>query len=169
VWTCLSLLLVLASTLSKETGITGIVPLIAYQLAENNRDRREGVWARGVARGGLMVGLGVGYVLFRRWLTVDVVLLNVRHVENGLVALRGLPFVLSNAIVHLTYARLLLLPSPLSVDYSYNCLEIDGSAHDWRNGVSVLLYASIALGLYRALVISPRSSFSVSRAMFHQV
>jgi len=38
----------------------------------------------------LLVGVGLGYAAVRRWITVHVVLMNVRRVENPLSVLSGL-------------------------------------------------------------------------------
>ena len=46
-------------------------------------------WWRGWRRVGLMGAIGGGYVALRRWLTVHVVLINVRKVENPLSVLSG--------------------------------------------------------------------------------
>jgi hypothetical protein len=96
-WTAVCVCLLVFATLSKETGITGILPLSAYLLALSPRGALQRV--------GVLVGVGVAYVAWRRWLTEHVVLLHVRLIENPLSALAGWRFLLSNALVHLTYAR----------------------------------------------------------------
>jgi hypothetical protein len=82
-------------------------------------------------------------VVARRLLTVDVTLSNYRRIENPLTGLSGLPFAMSNAWVHVSYASLLLFPFHLSCDYSYDCVPLVTSASDPRNAASLAFFAAI--------------------------
>ena len=54
----------------------------------------------------------------------------------------------ANSVVHLTYARLLLLPHPLSVDYSFDCLSLSGlNVTDPRVAAAAIVYVLILSGL----------------------
>jgi len=54
----------------------------------------------------------------------------------------------ANSVVHLTYARLLLFPHPLSVDYSFDCLSLSGlNVTDPRVAAAAIVYVLILSGL----------------------
>ena len=67
------------------------------------------------------------------------------------MALAGLPYFRANALIHLTYVRLLLVPYPLSVDYSFDCLRLEETGADPRLLAAVALYTAIVLGLLTSL------------------
>lgn len=89
-------------------------------------------------------------VIARRLLTVDVTLSNYRRVENPLTGLSGLPFAMSNAWVHISYASLLLFPANLSCDYSYDCVPLVTSPSDPRNAASAAFLAAILAATVQA-------------------
>ena len=48
----------------------------------------------------------------------------------------GWEFLRGNSVIHLTYARLLVIPHQLSADYSFDCLQLLGEYRVRRSPVS---------------------------------
>ena len=158
-WLASACLVVLAST-SKETGITAAVVCVgldcAYALPRATPMRARVLCAvRGAASAALVAVLLYG----SRVLRGDDLSPHFSFVDNPLPSLPdSTSRVLSALHIHVRYARLLLWPSTLSADYSFDCVPALTSPADWRLAPIVALYLGLgALGV-RALLTARRGA-----------
>ena len=158
-----------AAVLCKETGVTLLGILGARELAVVLPARGwRGGRAGSVGRAALLGCCAVGYAVMRLMLTrpaggplsfASASLATsglIRRAENPLAFVNGrLPWLLSVARVQFEYARLLLWPATLSIEYSYDCVPMaTDDLADLANLAPALLAlaaAAAAAALQRAL------------------
>ena len=165
-----SVALAACATLSKETGVTTLAVAAALDalraLRESDAQRqrhRQPSGARPLlwwaARAALGAAATCSLLLFSRRVRGEQLSPHFSFVDNPLPSLPSRRArLLSAAHVHLRYARLLLWPSPLSADYSYNCVPMVERLGDARNASSLALYAALAACAAPALASAARAA-----------
>jgi len=145
-WFAVTLALYVAAAMSKETGITVLGLLCAYDvlLLPCERQGRRPLKAL-LVRQAVIAGAGVAFIAVRAAITVQFGPA-FAHVDNPYHFLTGLPKALSYAHLHARYAWLLLWPVGLSADYSYNAIPAVTSLADPRNLAALCLYGAVAAG-----------------------
>lgn len=144
-----------AALLSKETAFTffGVVALVDVSchltLWKNILSRRSNVSGQAmipshIFRVSFAAVNACLYLLFRKWLTVHTVVLNYRRLENPIAfSPYWIERLLSSTYLYVRYAGLLIWPSPLSCDYSFNCIPLVSQLLDSRNLLGAHMYASL--------------------------
>ena len=183
-----------AAALCKETGVTVLAPLAAWDLAglpgpdrgragagDSSRDGRDGGSSSPVRSSsstfsssplGILTRLApptfaVGvYLAARRVATGASTLVRIyREVENPLAfSDDAYSRRLSLAHLHATYAWLTAWPARLSCDWSHACVEPITSAYDARFLLAAAAYAASATALIRGAVAPPGPAGSPARA-----
>ncbi|EGC38732.1 hypothetical protein DICPUDRAFT_53154 [Dictyostelium purpureum] len=165
----LSLVFLLLSTLSKETGFTLVlilpitdILLIQYPYNKvyftnkediNNRTRyrlppilpqNKRQWISLLERVFFIGLFACAFLYFRKIITVDMILDNFRNLENPIARESDISVrFLSLANLHARYLWLLIFPNQLSADWSFNCIPLIKSVFDPINLLSVLAYSSV--------------------------
>ena len=73
------------------------------------------------------------------------------QVENPIPFIPPLPRLLTTGFLHAQYAKLLLLPTQLSADWSYACIPPVEHLMDPRNLATILLYTALVWALARPM------------------
>ena len=150
-------ILSVVATLCKETGATVLLFFIAQTqvhacagkgAAAGSRHQRKRARMQAVASGALFCAI----LAVRKWLTGDRFGPEFSRVDNPFYYLESsAERLLSFAVVHSVYARLLVWPTALSADYSFDCIPVASSLADRRLIGSALLYGALGWLLSRDL------------------
>ncbi|KAH3761101.1 protein O-mannosyl-transferase TMTC1 [Pelomyxa schiedti] len=149
-----ALILASCAILSKETGFTIFAVMVAHELLLVPRnvshlpsifDRPKWPFLRNCS---IVCAFAVVVLVCRKLITVSMVLSNYRHLENPIAYTSGWQLIYNIAMLHTKYFQLLVYPSTMSPDYSFNCLPLVEKLYDIRNLYSLLLFLFLAnLGL----------------------
>ncbi|KAF2077466.1 hypothetical protein CYY_001239 [Polysphondylium violaceum] len=117
--------------------------MFVFQVAKFSKSQ----WRKGmVKRVVIFFLIAILYISFRVWFTPNGSIFNsnYRELDNPIgkhpIYINRL---LSNMYIHFKYLSLLLVPSQLSVDYSFNCIPLIESITDTRNIYSIATYLSL--------------------------
>jgi len=154
-----SILILILATLCKDTGITLIVVLAAQNVLSSVSSEvwlsphRWGlqIWSRIVFG---YIGVLIMYMYVRGAIMHDEHTNNtfsllrgtlqksdlIRRTENPFAFTNGTTWILSTAYLHGRYAKLLVFPTELCAEYSYNCIPVVEYLSDTRNLLSLLSY-----------------------------
>ena len=149
------------STAAKETGMTALLAAVAFDMLDvlvvGSRSKR--CLAACATRSTLLVSLTA--VMFKGscWLRGARLSPYFSFVDNPFASLpTRFTRALSALHVHVRYARLLLWPSSLSADYSFDCVPAVNDWWDGRNIASASLYMLLAWVGYGAVCHMQRGS-----------
>lgn len=163
-WMMASICFVLALA-AKETAIVLLLAAAAADVltvAITSNDCGTAPRARTLARRWIPLGAVLAGFVWLRGVHVGPIVANFRRLDNPIAfAPSRLCRALSTARVHALGFSLLVWPSTLSADYSFDAVPLVSSAHDAANLPSVILYAVlVTLGthLVRTALIARRSS-----------
>eukprot|EP01107_Rhizomastix_libera_P005124 TRINITY_DN1835_c0_g2_i2.p1 TRINITY_DN1835_c0_g2~~TRINITY_DN1835_c0_g2_i2.p1 ORF type:complete len:779 (-),score=174.24 TRINITY_DN1835_c0_g2_i2:34-2370(-) len=156
-WMLLSMFFVTMSNMAKELGFAAIGAVLIYDFfvgfSGNEKSILQVAKKRNLTatftRIGIVSATAVALMIFRKIITVDFVVPNFRRLENPVAYTKGIYFLLSCGVIHLKYMELLIFPTRLSSDYSFNCIPMVESIYDKRNILTGLMYLSLfVLGVW---------------------
>ncbi|CAK9000881.1 Protein O-mannosyl-transferase TMTC4 (Transmembrane and TPR repeat-containing protein 4) [Durusdinium trenchii] len=149
-WAVASVVAMLLSTLCKEIGVTFVALALSFgtgRQIERGLPVHRAVASSLVSQWPFLV-VAAAYMAFRAWLIGSAGLLDlrssglIRKTENPLLfEPPGLHKALSLQVVFLKYAELLVCPTTLCAEYSFDCIKMVRSWHDSRLAGVAIMYA----------------------------
>jgi protein O-mannosyl-transferase len=146
------------SLLSKESSITylAVVPITIYFFTKAPLQKL-------VVATAAMSGVVLVYLLIHHQIIGNIGLSNVPVVDNSLFAAQGQPAVQKATAIYILgmYLKLLVVPHPLSCDYSYNTIPLINNFGDPLFLLSLLLH----LGLFAYAIVKIKKKTLLSYAI----